>query len=434
MMALVQQLGATGDECVRSETMLQILTNGDSLTPRGSELSSSPSPKVTRAEKRSLIYPYYAGFSEAFAASMLHRMDVAENSRVLDPWNGSGTTTLIGSIIGACCTGYDLNPALVIAARARAANAADLISANLAWEKLNLPDDPADADPVEQCAALYECLTSRNTAEGHNLTPAAHALILCALFKTLRQSFQYARTRNPAWFSSDIKSLSRQPFCQVATAAKDSFTCLVEQQARYGHFLRRVPQLHTGDFSDFPVTESSVDVVLTSPPYLTRLDYVKATLPELLLLNRLCGLNIVQLRFKMMGSPLVGKDAPPEDIRWGPTALRLIHKVKALQSKASSTYYLRFYLKYFAALYKGIERIAVCLVPNGLACLVSQRSHYKEISIDLSQIIIEMSNFLGLRVRDRLDFPWNKSIAIVNSRALKANNNTIETAVILKKS
>jgi hypothetical protein len=432
-MGLAQQIRFTDDANVRSETMFPILADGDLLTSQGSRLASSPSPKLTRAEKRNLIYPYYAGFSEMFVASMLDRMDVIEGSRVLDPWNGSGTTTLVASMRGVRSTGYDLNPALVIVARARAANAEDLTSAKLAWERLSLADNPDQTDPVDQCATLYDRLVSPSTAQGQSLTPAADALILCALFDTLRKLFQHSRTRNPAWFSSEKKSSPSQPFYEVAIAAMNSFISVSDRQASYAHFVRRVPELHESDFTTISLIHSSIDAAITSPPYLTRLDYVKATLPELLLLNRIRGTNLHQPRLQMMGSPLVGTDASPEDIRWGPTALRLINQVRVHPSKASSGYYLRFYLKYFADLRKGIERIALCLARSGVACIVSQRSHYKEILIDLPQIIVEMGDLLGLLRRDRIDFPWNKSIASINSRALKANNNTVETATILKK-
>jgi hypothetical protein len=148
-MEFEQQSRFADDRNVRSETVLKVLAKDDLLTSRGSKLASIPSPKLTRAEKRDLIYPYYAGFSEMFVASMFDRMGVIGGSRVLDPWNGSGTTTLVASMRGIRSTGYDLNPALVIVARARAANAEDLSSAKLAWERLSLAGNSDYVDPVE---------------------------------------------------------------------------------------------------------------------------------------------------------------------------------------------------------------------------------------------------------------------------------------------
>src|SRR5580692_6090361 len=39
-------------------------------------------------------YPYYAGFSHDFAQTLMRSLRLERGSRVLDPWNGSGTTTL----------------------------------------------------------------------------------------------------------------------------------------------------------------------------------------------------------------------------------------------------------------------------------------------------------------------------------------------------
>jgi len=137
-MALAQQIRLARDANVKSETMLQLHPSNHLFKSPESRLVCDPSPKLSPAEKRNLIFPYYAGFSEAFVASMLDRMNVVENSKILDPWNGSGTTTFVASMRRIRSTGYDLNPALVIVARARAANLEDLTSAKLAWEKLSL--------------------------------------------------------------------------------------------------------------------------------------------------------------------------------------------------------------------------------------------------------------------------------------------------------
>jgi hypothetical protein len=40
-------------------------------------------------------------------------------ARVLDPWNGSGTTTEIATALGFEALGFDLNPAMVVVAKAR---------------------------------------------------------------------------------------------------------------------------------------------------------------------------------------------------------------------------------------------------------------------------------------------------------------------------
>lgn len=64
-------------------------------------------------------YDYYADYADAFVADVLDFYGLPYGSVVLDPWNGSGTTTQIAEDRGYAAYGYDLNPAMIIVARAR---------------------------------------------------------------------------------------------------------------------------------------------------------------------------------------------------------------------------------------------------------------------------------------------------------------------------
>lgn len=45
------------------------------------------------------------------------------------------------------------------------------------------------------------------------------------------------------------------------------------------------PTLKTGTSTDLPVKSETIDLILSSPPYCTRIDYAIATLPELAILS-----------------------------------------------------------------------------------------------------------------------------------------------------
>src|SRR4051794_20129996 len=63
-------------------------------------------------------YRYYAGYSSGFVEQALTELaDSAE--LVLDPWNGTGTTTVVAASKSVPAIGLDINPALVVVARAR---------------------------------------------------------------------------------------------------------------------------------------------------------------------------------------------------------------------------------------------------------------------------------------------------------------------------
>lgn len=389
------------------------------------------SPKLSPREKRGLIYPYYAGFSEQFVAAAMDGLGVAPGSRILDPWNGSGTTTYVAALRNIESYGYDLNPVLVEIARARSATLTDLQRAQEAWQRLAIPVGIGAAPAATQCARLYHVLHSRISDREGGLSAAADSLLLTTLFKTMRSFSGHATTTNPSWYSSRALGSRSIPFEEVCAMASNLFKEMVNYQSSNAIFVRRPPIVRVRNFGNRNASSLRYDLILTSPPYLTRLDYVKATLPELTFMARLRGSNIDLLRSQMMGSPLVGSTAPRAIKSWGPTAIKLLYDVANHPSKASSTYYLRFYQKYFHRLAIAARNIVRLLKSSGHVCMVIQDSYYKEIYIDLARITIEIFEAAGLEFVTRFDYLSHKSIAVINSRAHKAGRSVTESAIVL---
>ena len=63
-------------------------------------------------------FNYYAGYSDAFVADVLRKLPLDTESILADPWNGAGTTTQIAHERGLACYGFDINPAMMIVAKA----------------------------------------------------------------------------------------------------------------------------------------------------------------------------------------------------------------------------------------------------------------------------------------------------------------------------
>ena len=80
-------------------------------------LITNPKVRSSRAG-RERLFPYYAGYSLQFAENLLRSLQLDVESTILDPWNGSGTTTHIANQLRIKAIGFDLNPAMVIVAKA----------------------------------------------------------------------------------------------------------------------------------------------------------------------------------------------------------------------------------------------------------------------------------------------------------------------------
>lgn len=175
--------------------------------------------------------------------------------------------------------------------------------------------------------------------------------------------------------------------------------------------------------------------LLTSPPYLTRLDYVHATLPEFLLLKELDSVpNMQRLRRSMLGSPLTS-DRPSASVERLPEDIRdLLERIEKHTSKASGSYYYRFFSTYFVDLQASMRNIAKVLKADARGCIVVQSSHYKEIEVDLAGAVISIGRELGLKHSKTVEFDSRRSMSLVNSRAHEsARKPKSEFAVFIEK-
>src|SRR5690606_14838100 len=94
-----------------------------------------------------------------------------------------------------------------------------------------------------------------------------------------------------------------------------------------------------------PIATGKIDVIITSPPYLTRIDYAVAVAPELSLMNP--DVSLREIRLGTMGSPVIRGNPALQKTAWGGKCNRFLNDVAAHGSKAAKSYYLKHMLQYF---------------------------------------------------------------------------------------
>src|SRR5438128_2141314 len=77
------------------------------------------SPKLHPVRTKPPAYRYYAGFSPDFVRDVIVGLSLGPTDLLVDPWNGSGTTTTIAEELGIPSWGGDVNPAMIVIAKAR---------------------------------------------------------------------------------------------------------------------------------------------------------------------------------------------------------------------------------------------------------------------------------------------------------------------------
>lgn len=432
----------------------------------GSALATSlevcnPKRTVDNRRGRAGWYSYYAGFSPSFVrdALAISRFRPSD-AQVLDPWNGSGTTTEVAAAAGFRSLGFDLNPVMVIVAKARMLNEgtqsriASVLEGILLRAEKTHPDgsgDPlrswfsnrtcADIRAVEMAIQTslvnprkYVPLAGLASLEG--VSPLA-AFFYVALFRALRHTLDAFRCSNPTWIKGAGEMRER------IHMSRPRLLGLVRRHAE--QMARDLESEETLSFPEpgasavvdissslsLPIADRSVQLVVTSPPYCTRIDYVIKTAPELAVLGLGNGLELRSLRDKMIGTPTIADSQPACREEWGSTCGRLLRIISDHRSRASRSYYLKTYLQYFDALFRSLTEIDRTLDRPGECFVVVQDSYYKEMRVDLARITTEMAYCLGWGCDFRRDFPSSRTMVKVNrgSRAYKNPKLAVESVL-----
>ena len=363
--------------------------------------SARLSPKRPLNETAGLadVFPYYAGFSYEWACKALNSAKNADSNHVvLDPWNGSGTTTLAARTVGLPSIGIDLNPVANIVARLRAeaARCTTMIEPPAGESASEIIDDPLLAWFAPISAARFRAWATKLLA----MPLQTSTLGIVATFRVVRAVTKHFQGSNPTW----VRRISiDRPAVEIAPGEIDSLIIAEQQKLR-----SRAEQedagnspllLITGSANQLPLQDNSIDIVLTSPPYLTRIDYAVAYARELALL----GTDITterKLREKLMGTTLIR----PADSRlnggYGPEAQKLVDNVAQHASKASSGYYFKQVCQYLDDLTSSLDEITRVCSPGAKAILVVQDSYYKDVPIKLHTICADEASKRGWEVVD----------------------------------
>lgn len=363
-----------------------------------------------------------------FAEWALGELELPDGALIIDPWNGSGTTAAACARFGVSCQGYDINPVMVHLGRARVASSVDFEEAE---ELISAVNEIVAGDrfiDLPRLGSAFQELPVGNES--------AHSVAIAALFPHARSLLTVSKTKNPSWFKRGAT------FDGLSLNKDELFASwrLLLQEVSLWRSIQDDPDgvvvtVERGDSRKSLGHKDAFDGLLTSPPYLTRLDYVQATLPEFLLLKEFDTVPDMQrLRRSMLGSPLTS-ERPVHSLERLPADIRgLLHRIESHPSKASATYYHRFFSTYFIDLQASMRNIGKVLKGGALGCMVVQSSHYKEIEVDLAGAIISLGEEFGLRHHLTFEFDSRRSMSLVNSRAHEeARKPKSESAVFFRK-
>ncbi len=270
------------------------------------------------------------------------------------------------------------------------------------------------------------------------------ATFYVALFLTCRSLVSSFQSSNPTWLRRR-KASEAQIRIERGTILNSFKSCLDSMSS---HLADRASEpalelreqgtinIHLADSTKLVLSEASIDFVLTSPPYCTRIDYTAATRIELAVIAPLLNASTSELSRQMIGSTRVPLGEIRPNSRWGKTCTKFLTSVKLHTSKASSGYYLKTHLDYFDKLSSSIDRVRAVMKPGARAVLVVQDSYYKDVHNDLPTIVSEMAALHGLEFLGSKEFRLSRSMSGVNpyTRVYKRRPGAVEAVLIFARS
>lgn len=405
------------------------------------------------------LFPYYAGYSAAFASTLLASLDLGSKPCILDPWNGSGITTHTARRFGYKTIGQDLNPVMVLVAKAELLApqdvgrliplAQDILGKARRQQTRATKGDPLSDWMVPTTASFIRAIETQINVSlvssgpyrrlrgrrDFDRTSSLAAFFYVVLFGVTRRLLNKFKATNPMWTKRPAKPHLR------AKAYKKRVGALFLEEVRLLSGLLAVHSflvtdrsrtcfVGLGNSERTSLKSRSIDMVLTSPPYCTRIDYAMATAIELAVL-RFSAAEFDTLRRSLMGTSTVSAEEVMKTAAWGKTCNQFLRKLYAHTSKASKTYYFKNHLQYFASLYASIREISRVLKRNGKCVIVVQDSYYKDIHNDVPKIVVEMAYAHGLRLQRQETFVSARSMVDMNkkSRAYLSRRNTKESVL-----
>jgi DNA modification methylase len=367
-------------------------------------------------------HPYYAGYSEAFVTSAIEYLGINKSHVLLDPWHGSGTTALVASRYKLQTIGCEINPVMNIFS---AAKSGFLIGQSKLIKKLSkeikdrvfesLAESQNDDSLVDFMSeslsrgvrTFYSVLNSYNYSqipvESGLFNPlkeiplfpnSFEAFFKSALFITARKLAGYKGGSNPTWIKA-LENKAEYSIGEIVTEwlkivdfmIHDLDSAIIPGRDNIIHIPLSIDSRNICIYSD------SIDGIITSPPYLTRIDYAMSTRPELLIISDSFFLR--SIREKTIGAPVIVDKSIKVDSIWGETCIAMLKQVEAHSSKAARSYYLPNMLQYFRDVELSLKECIRVLKPKSQALIVVQSSYFKEHEINLGQIYTEICRNLG---------------------------------------
>ncbi len=309
---------------------------------------------------------------------------------LLDPMCGSGSLLVQCEKESIASVGYDINPVQVIQCNAKLANASTfnwpVVRRDIAHLKVKESHKTIfsrnwfDEDVAKRLLQFYNDITVYAANRDGNLK----RITIAAFVLSLRANACYGTSSNPTW----LKKGGMVPGTNIKKAFLAAFDFIGKwHDITYGKIKRKriFGRVYQKDIKSIP-DRQLYQLCITSPPYCNRLDYKRMMAPEYYFMSR-------YIQQKEEDEAFIGDNVIHDlDLKvYQPTEYeaRLLKDIRSRQMPDDKDYYYKYYFKYLYELDIVLNKIMVALRKHGTLLIAVQNSHYKDIAINIDDIICE---------------------------------------------
>jgi SAM-dependent methyltransferase len=388
------------------------------------------SPKRLGARRDSDLYYYYAAFAQSFVEHKLIELNLPQESLVLDPWCGSGTTLAAARRYGHRSFGCDINPVSVVLSKSRFASTRDVDAVLETLDKALVSLQRSSKNNSRSDVLLWSLrrkilddkIDRVWAAERYQSISARDALLATALFFFARQAANVTRSKNPSWRKNQTLariSLSQLRHCHGNLI--ESLENLKKTEKKIPHCRVQYHVAQINNESEPLSTGPIADAVITSPPYLTRLDYGVSTGLEWRLLKDDRDADLGNWRSSFTGSVLTYRT--PTSVYPLPRLVGdLLSEIQRHDSKAARTYYFQFFRNYFVGVQNAIGNITHACKVGARGLFVVQDSQFKDLNIPLTLLFSRMLENCGWAIERTEPFSISPTFYRINPKRWAAED------------
>jgi DNA modification methylase len=357
---------------------------------------------------RESVHPFPARMAPGIALAVIK--EAKKPLRVLDPMVGSGTVIALARLKKHKAVGIDIDPLAVLISRVwtTAIEAEEvkskarevLMRAKAIFEEMPQSGAyPSGADQETRRFVAYwfdgyarRQLASLSIAIARVRNEVTRNILLCALSRLIITKSSGASLAMDLSHSRPHKKFRNapiKPFSKFLGAVDYVVGNCVKKSAGRGPASR----VHLGDARNLPVRDASIDLVVTSPPYLNAIDYIRCSKFSLVWM----GYRIPDLRDVRSGS--IGAESAGAGSEGDAEIQSVIGRLRLRpglreHDKALLT-------RYVYDMRRAMQEVARVLVPGGKAVYVVGENTIRGTYVRNSRIIAEIAKLCGLRLRKR---------------------------------